>query len=64
VCNGKVQQLFIDFEKACDSVRREVSYKILTDWYTYKISWLIKICLNETYIKIRVGKSMSDEFSI
>jgi len=45
-------------------VRREVSYKILTDWYTYKISWLIKICLNETYIKIRVGKSMSDEFSI
>jgi hypothetical protein len=28
-CNGTVHQLFIDFEKAYGSVRREVSYNIL-----------------------------------
>jgi len=30
-CNGTVHQLFIDFEKACDSVRREVLYDILIE---------------------------------
>jgi hypothetical protein len=28
-CNGAMRQLFIDFRKAYDSVRREVFYNIL-----------------------------------
>jgi len=31
-CNEEVYQLFIDFKKAYDSVRREVSYKILIEF--------------------------------
>ena len=30
--NEEVHQLFIDFKKAYDSVRREVLYKILTEF--------------------------------
>jgi hypothetical protein len=30
--NGKVHQLFIDFKKAYDSVRREVLYNILIEF--------------------------------
>jgi hypothetical protein len=29
--NGMVHQLFIDFKKACDSVKREVLYNILLE---------------------------------
>ena len=29
----EVQQLFIDFKMAYDSVRREVLYKIIIEWY-------------------------------
>jgi hypothetical protein len=31
-----VHQLFIDFKKACDSVRREVLYNILIVWGTHE----------------------------
>jgi hypothetical protein len=31
-CNGTVRQLFIDFEKVYDSVRREVLYNIVTEF--------------------------------
>jgi hypothetical protein len=42
-----VHQLFIDFEKACDSVRREVLYSILIDIdISVKLIRLIKMCLN------------------
>jgi hypothetical protein len=30
--NGTVHQLFIDFKKACDSVKREVLYNFLFDF--------------------------------
>jgi hypothetical protein len=30
--NGTVHQLFIDFKKAHDSVRREILYNILTEF--------------------------------
>jgi hypothetical protein len=30
--NGTVHDLFIDSEKACDSVRREVLYNIVTEY--------------------------------
>jgi hypothetical protein len=42
--NETVQQLFIDFKKACDSVKREVLYSILTPM---KLVRLIKMCLTE-----------------
>jgi hypothetical protein len=45
--NGTVHQLFIDFKKAYDSVKREVLYNILLEFgKTKKLVRLIKICLN------------------
>jgi hypothetical protein len=49
--NETVHQLFIDFKKAYDSV-------------PMKLVRLIKMCLNETYSKVRIGKHLSDSFSI
>jgi hypothetical protein len=46
------RQLFIDFEEAYDSVRREVLYNILIEISSpLKIVRLIKLHLNETYRK-------------
>jgi hypothetical protein len=47
-----IHQLLIDFKKAYNSVRREVMQNILVR--------LIKICLNETYSKVSIGKHLSD----
>jgi hypothetical protein len=44
-----VHQLFVDFMKAYDSVRKEGLYNILIEFgITMKEVRLIKICLNET----------------
>jgi hypothetical protein len=52
-----IHQLFIDFKKSYDSVRREVLYSILTKFgVSMKLVGLIKTCLNETYSKVHVGK--------
>jgi hypothetical protein len=60
-----VHQLFIDFKKAYDSVKREVLYNILLEFVTPKeLVRLIKMCLNETYSKVRVSKLLSDKFLI
>jgi hypothetical protein len=46
-----VHQLFIDFKKAYDSVKKEVSYNILMEVGAHiNIIKLIKMCLNDTYI--------------
>ena len=60
-----VHQLFIDFKKAYDSVRR-VSYIIFSlNWVIrMKLVRLIKMYLTETYSRVRVGKNMSDMFPI
>jgi sorting nexin-29 len=56
-----VYQLFIDFKKAYDSVRRKVLYSIFIEFgVPVKLVSLIKICLNETYSKVRIGKPLSD----
>ena len=58
-------QLFIGFKKAYDSVRREVSYNILIEFgVPKKLVRLIKMCLTETYSRVRVGKNLSDMFPI
>jgi hypothetical protein len=63
--NGTVHQLFIDFKKVYDSVRREVLYNILIEFgIPRKLVGLIKTCLNETYSTLRIGKYRSDEFPI
>jgi hypothetical protein len=55
--SGTVHQLFIDLKKAYDPVVLEFSIP-------KKLVKLIKICLNETYSKICVGKHLSDTFPI
>jgi hypothetical protein len=63
--NETVHQLFIDFKKAYDSVRREVLYNNLIEFgVPMKLVGLIKMCLNETYSKARIGKHLSDSFLI
>jgi len=60
-----VHQLFIEFKKAYDSVRREVLYNILIEFgIPMKQVRLIKMCLTETYSRVRVGKNLSDMFPI
>jgi hypothetical protein len=60
--NGTVHQLFIDFKKAYDSVRREALYNIFG--IPRKLVGLIKMCLNETYSRVRISKNLSDKFTI
>jgi len=61
--NEEVHQLFIDFKKAYDSVRREVLYKIFIEFgIPRKFVRLIKVSLTETYRRVRVGKNVSDKF--
>jgi len=63
--NEAVHQLFIDFRKAYDSVRREVLYNILIEFgIPMKLVSLIKMCLSETYSRVRVGKNLCDMFPI
>jgi hypothetical protein len=53
------------FKKAYDSVRKEVLYNILiVFWVPLKVVMLIKMCLNETYSKLCIGKHLSDSFPI
>jgi hypothetical protein len=60
-----VHHLFIDFKEACNSVRREVLYSILLEFgIPRKLVGLIKMCLNETYSTVYIGKNLSDKFPI
>jgi hypothetical protein len=46
-------------------VRREVLYIILIEFEVpMKLARLIKMCLNETYSKVRIGKYLFDSFHI
>jgi hypothetical protein len=46
-------------------VRREILYNILIEFeIPMKLVRLIKMCLNETYSKVRIGKHLSDGFPV
>jgi hypothetical protein len=58
-----VHQLFVDFKKACDSIKREILYNFLIEFgLPMELVRVIKICLNETNSKVRIGKRLSDSF--
>jgi hypothetical protein len=58
--NGTVHQLFIDFKKAYDSIRREALYNILIEFtIPRKLAGLIKKHLNETYSTVCIGKNLT-----
>jgi sorting nexin-29 len=60
-----VYQLFIDFKKAYDSIRREALHNILIEFgIPKKLVSLIKMRLIETYSRVRVGKNLSEMFQI
>jgi hypothetical protein len=52
-------------KEAHDSVSREVLYNVLTEFEgPMKLVRLTKMCLNETYSKVRIGKHLSHNFPI
>ena len=56
-----MHQQFINFERAYDSVRREVSYNILIgSGIRMQLVLLIKMSVNETCSTCRVGKHLLD----
>jgi hypothetical protein len=60
-----VHQLFVDIKKAYDSIRREALYNILVEFgIPRKLAKLIKMCLTETYSRVRVGKNLSEMITI
>jgi hypothetical protein len=63
--NEAVYHLFIDFKQACDSVRRKLLGNFLTEFgIPMKLVRLIKMCLNETYSRVQVGRYLSDMFPV
>jgi hypothetical protein len=63
VCvNETVPQLFTDFNKAYDSVRREVLYSILIEFVVpLKLVRMIKMCI---YSIAHIGKYLHDTFNV
>jgi hypothetical protein len=52
-----VHQLFTDYNRVSDLVRRKVLYSILIEFgVPMKLVRLIKMCLNETCNKVHIGK--------
>jgi hypothetical protein len=57
-----VHRLFTDFRRAYNSVRMEVLYSIFIEFgVPMKLVWIIKVCLNETYIEVSIGKHLPDK---
>ena len=58
--NEAVHQLFTDFKKAYDSVRRVVLHNTVIEFgIPMELLRLIKMCLNETYSRVQVGKNLT-----
>jgi hypothetical protein len=60
-----VCQLFVDFKKPHESVRKEIMYNIRVEFgVPMKLVRLITMCLTETDSKVHTGKHLSDSFPI
>ena len=60
-----MRQLFVDFRKAYDSVRREVWYNVFIEFgIPLKLARLTKMCLHETYSRVCVDKHFPYRFPI
>jgi hypothetical protein len=60
-----VRQLLIDFTKAYGSVWREILYNILNELgIPKKLVRQIKMCQDETYSRVWVGKHLSEVIPI
>jgi hypothetical protein len=56
----QVHQLFVNFKKAYDSVRKEVLHSILSELrISRKLAWLIKMHLNETYSTVHICRNLT-----
>jgi hypothetical protein len=54
--NETVQQLFIDFKKAYDSLRRDVLYNVLVEFgVPMEVVRLVKLCLNEKQVGLKLN---------
>ena len=63
--NQSVYQIFIDFQKAYDSVIRDELYKILLHFgIPRKLVTLVNMCMQGSQGRVRVGGSLSDAFHI
>ncbi|PSN38267.1 hypothetical protein C0J52_16903 [Blattella germanica] len=63
--NGTVHQLYVDFKKAYDSIKRGKLYSILMNFgIPKKLVRLIGMCLNGKKSRVRVGKQVSYNFEI
>jgi hypothetical protein len=63
--NETVHQLFIDFKKGYDSVRRQVLYNILIEFRVpMNVVRPIKMCLNEICSKFHICKHLSGSLPI
>jgi hypothetical protein len=63
--NGMIHHSYTGPEKAHGSVMRELLYNILNQFgISMKLVRLLKMCLNETYSKILMGKILFGAFSI
>ncbi|KAJ4446785.1 hypothetical protein ANN_13483 [Periplaneta americana] len=62
---GTVHQIFVDFKKAYDSVKRDVLYNIFIEFsISKKLVRLIKMFLSEMYSSVRIGQFLSHAFPI
>jgi len=60
-----VNQLFIDFKKVYDLIRREVLYNFLIEFFIpMKMVRLIKLCLSEKCSRVWVVRNLSDVFPV
>jgi hypothetical protein len=63
--NETVHKLFVDFQKAYNSVKRKVLYNnLIVLGIPMKLVRMIKMCLNEKYSRVCIGKHLSDNFHI
>ena len=58
-------QLFIDFKKTYDSVRREVLYNIFIEvGIPMELVRLIRMCLSKIHSRVRVGKALTNTLPV